>query len=263
LAYAKAIIRASGGELLLVHVAQVGPVLAVPEGSWIPDDSGRIEVEQRQTDEAAAALRREGLKVKAFCPFGRVGQTVAHTAEICHADLVVIATHARRGLNRLVFGSYTEETAGFVDTPLLIIGPRAPFISQAKWKPNRILCSTSFARGETTLVAFAYLLSMKYGAAFDILNFATSRDRESISEWPAFRSSVSTLLSEQDLDWLPPQAIQLPEPRARSLTEAVIARGADLLVIGGDSQQWRMLHQGTLQELICDVPCPILTSQTR
>jgi nucleotide-binding universal stress UspA family protein len=67
LTYAKSIIRGSGGELLLVHVAQLAPVLALPEGVWV-DDSARIRAEEQETEEAAAALRTEGLRVKALCP---------------------------------------------------------------------------------------------------------------------------------------------------------------------------------------------------
>lgn len=263
LAYAKAIIRASGGELLLVHVAQVGSVLAVPEGSWIPDDSRRIEAEERETEEAAGALRAEGLKVKVFCPFGTVGLKVAQTAEVSHADLVVIGTHGRRGLNRLIFGSYAEETAGSVETPLLIVGPRAPSFSQTKWKPARVVCATSFAEGEAQLGVFAYLLSKKYEASFEILSFTPDSNEKAPSDWPFFRRAMSSLLSQQDAEELPLGTDQLPEPRARSLAEAVVARGADLLVLGGENRQWLMTHQGTLPELLCDVPCPILTMQTR
>ena len=46
---------------------------------------------------------------------------------------------------------------------------------------------------------------------------------------------------------------------AKSLTEAVITRSADLLVIGGEDREWHTLHEGTLQELLVDVPCPIMT----
>src|ERR1700746_1403302 len=104
LTYAKSIVRGSGGELLLVHVAQLAPVLALPEGVWV-DDSVRIRAEEQETEEAAAALRAPGLKVRAFCRFGCVGLRIGQPAEIHHADLVVIGTHGRRGLNRLIFGS--------------------------------------------------------------------------------------------------------------------------------------------------------------
>jgi nucleotide-binding universal stress UspA family protein len=262
LTYAKSIVRGSGGELLLVHVAQLAPVLALPEGAWV-DDSVRIRAEEQETEEAAAALRAEGLRVKAFCPFGSVGQRVAQTAEVHDADLVVIGTHGRRGLNRLIFGSYAEETAGFLETPLLIVGPRAPLAAQAAWKPARILCSTSFSAGDARLVAFAYSLAKKYGASFEVVNATADSKYWIDSQWLEFRKSVGKFAIDDRPDELPVHAIHLPEPKAKSLTEAVIARGADLLVIGGESREWLTLHEGTLAELLVDVPCPIITFPTR
>ena len=258
LSYAKSIVRGSGGELLLVHVAQPAPVIALPEGAWV-DDSVRIKAEEQQTQEAAAALRAEGLKVRAFCPFGSVGQRVAQSAEIHHVDLVVIGTHGRRGLNRLIFGSYTEETAGSLETPLLIIGPRVPLAAQTAWKPTRILVPTSFFASDAALVAFACSLAKKHGASLDILT--DTRDRAN-SQWLKFRKSVSKLVGLDGADELPLHTSHLPEPIAKLLIEAVIARTTDLLVIGCENRKWLTLHEGTLQELLADVPCPILTFPT-
>jgi len=258
LTYAKSIIRGSGGELLLVHVAQLAPVLALPEEVWV-DDSVRIRAEEQETEEAAVALRAEGLRAKAFCPFGSVGQRVAQTAEIHHADLVIMGTHGRRGVNRLIFGSYAEETASFLETPLLIVGPRAPLAAQAVWKPSRILCSISFSAGDARLVAFAYLLATKYQASFEVVWFTADLKERTDSPWIELRESVRKLLDEHNANDLPLHIVPLFEPRAKSLTEAVITRNVDLMVIGGANREWLTLHEGTLQELLSDVPCPILT----
>jgi nucleotide-binding universal stress UspA family protein len=201
--------------------------------------------------------------VKAFCPFGSVGQRVAQSAEIHHADLVVMGTHGRRGLNRLIFGSYAEETAGFLETPLLIVGPRTPLATQATWKPTRILCSTSFAAGDARLVAFAYSLAKKYGASFEVFGSAADSKEQTNSQWLEFRESAWKLLSDHGSNELPLHIVPLPEPKAKSLIEAVITRGADLLVIGGESREWLTLHEGTLPELLADVPCPIITFPAR
>jgi nucleotide-binding universal stress UspA family protein len=259
LTYAKSIVRGSGGELLLVHVAQLAPVLALPEGVWV-DDRVRTRAEEQATEESAAALRAKGVRAKAFCSLGSVGQRIAQTAEIHRADLVIMGTHARRGLNRLIFGSYAEETAGFLETPLLIVGPRAPLATQGVWKPSRILCSISLSAGDARLVAFAYLLATKYEASFEVVWFTTGLKDWTDSPWVELRESVRKLLDdEHNPNELPLHIVPLPEPKAKSLIEAVITRNADLLVIGGENREWLTLHEGTLPELLADVPCPILT----
>ncbi len=262
LTYAKSIIRDSGGELLLVHVAQLAPALALADGAWV-DDPLRIRAEEQEIEEAAAALRAEGLRVKALCPFGSVGQKVAQTAEIHHADLVIMGTHGRRGLNRLIFGSYTEETAGFLETPLLIVGPRVPLATQGAWKPARILCSISFSAGDARLVAFACTLAKKYGASLEIVGSTTDLKDRTDSECLEFRESVWKLLPEYSANEFPLHIVSLPEPKAKALTEAVITRSADLVVIGGENREWLTLHEGTLPELLANAPCPIITFPTR
>jgi nucleotide-binding universal stress UspA family protein len=174
-----------------------------------------------------------------------------------------MGTHGRRGLNRLIFGSYAEETAGFLETPLLIVGPRAPLATQVVWKPARILCSISFAAGDGRLVAFAYSLAKKYGASFEVLGSATDLRAQRESQWLELRESVWKLLHERGANELPLHIVPLPEPKAKSLTEAVITRSADLLVIGGESREWLTLHEETLPELLADVPCPIVTFPTK
>lgn len=259
LTYAKGIVRGSGGELLLVHVAQLAPVLELPEGAR-GDDRVRIRAEEQETQQAAAALCTEGLRVKALCPLGSVSQRVAQTAEMHHADLVIMGTHGRRGLNRLIFGSYAEETASFLETPLLIVGPRAPLAAQAVWKPSRILCSISFSAGDARLVAFAYLLATNYQASFEVVWFTTDLKDRTDSPWAELRESVRKLLDDgRNANELPLHIVPLPEPKAKSLTEAVITRNVDLVVIGGANREWLTLHEGTLQELLAHVPCPILT----
>ena len=97
LAYAKSVVRASDGELLLVHVAEPVPHIAIPEGGWV-DDPLRAQREIDHTEAAGVALRAEGLHAVALCPFGSVAEEVAEAARKHNASLVVVGTHGRHGL---------------------------------------------------------------------------------------------------------------------------------------------------------------------
>ena len=118
-----------------------------------------FEQRNRRRKRPPLLLRAQGLKVKAFCPFGSVGQRIAQTAEIHHADLVVIGTHGRRGLNRLIFGSYAEEAAVFSKLLLWLSGPRAPLAHTTSWRPARILCPTSFSAGDARICGICSCVS--------------------------------------------------------------------------------------------------------
>ena len=50
-----------------------------------------------------------------------IAQGIEHAAREWHADLIVMGTHGRRGLRRLVLGSVAEHTARRAPCPLLLI----------------------------------------------------------------------------------------------------------------------------------------------
>jgi nucleotide-binding universal stress UspA family protein len=84
-----------------------------------------LNVEEEQSknylEQTAERLRSEGIRANAFV---RRGDTVPSLAEATHeaqADLVVIATHARVGLDAMWTGSVTATLIGKVAKPLLMI----------------------------------------------------------------------------------------------------------------------------------------------
>lgn len=51
----------------------------------------------------------------------RLGQTVAEEASQWHADLVVVGTHGRRGMSRVLLGSGAEQIIRFSKIPVLTV----------------------------------------------------------------------------------------------------------------------------------------------
>jgi nucleotide-binding universal stress UspA family protein len=57
-------------------------------------------------------------------PYRRLGESVADEAADWGADLVVIGTHGRRGLGRLLLGSGAEQVLRLSGVPVLVVrGP--------------------------------------------------------------------------------------------------------------------------------------------
>ncbi|MFC5497389.1 universal stress protein [Caenimonas terrae] len=54
-------------------------------------------------------------------PGQRLGQTVADAAQAWEADLVVVGTHGRRGLGRVLMGSGAEQVIRIAPVPVLVI----------------------------------------------------------------------------------------------------------------------------------------------
>lgn len=117
--------------LVLLHV--VDELLVTPMGD------GGVYVSPQYVDEFAAALRAQGAKVlaraeaqarKAGVDFravlvqtvGRpVAEIIVAHAKRCRADLIVLGTHGRRGVARVVMGSDAEGVVRTSPVPVMLV----------------------------------------------------------------------------------------------------------------------------------------------
>ncbi len=113
---AKAMAAEHGGVVHLVHV--------VP--TVLPED----EVESayhRQEEETARRLqqiadkRLAGITSQVHAPAGETSKSVADLARAVKADVVVIASHGRRGLSRLFLGSAADKIIRESPCPVLVV----------------------------------------------------------------------------------------------------------------------------------------------
>ena len=62
-----------------------------------------------------------------FDHFGeRLGEAVSRAAKLWEADLIVVGTHGRRGVSRLVMGSGAEQVIRMAPVPVLVIRSQEP-----------------------------------------------------------------------------------------------------------------------------------------
>ena len=83
--------------------------------------SGRKILEKADATARAAGVTAEA-KIIEVETFGhRVADMIAAEAEAWPADLIIIGTHGRRGLNRLLLGSVAEGVTRVATKPVLLI----------------------------------------------------------------------------------------------------------------------------------------------
>lgn len=110
----------AGGELHLLHVVDrvADAELMLPNDSDADLDSNR-----RGMVEAAARRARELGVARVFLHVieGRPTQGILQTASDLRADLVLVGTHGRKGLDRLVMGSCAESIVRSATCPVLVV----------------------------------------------------------------------------------------------------------------------------------------------
>ncbi|HSV34344.1 MAG TPA: universal stress protein [Ramlibacter sp.] len=79
---------------------------------------------QKILDEGTASARAAGVDVDnmLFDQLGeRLGESVAQAAKLWNADVIVVGTHGRRGLGRVLMGSGAEQIIRLAPVPVLVI----------------------------------------------------------------------------------------------------------------------------------------------
>jgi len=113
-------------QLRVVHVVDEVS-LNWPEGGDFAEIKEVFRKSSRQIlEKADAEMRKAGMtaetKMLEIETFGhRVADMIAAEAEAWPADLIVIGTHGRRGVNRLLLGSVAEGVARVAAKPVLLI----------------------------------------------------------------------------------------------------------------------------------------------
>jgi len=117
--------RIHQAELVLVHVfveLPVYPEVAVTTIQRVWEEQ-RAWVEQRLAERVEAATAR-GLTARSRLRTGTAPEEIARAATDEAADLVVVGTHGRTGINRLVIGSVAERVLRIAPCPVLTVKPR-------------------------------------------------------------------------------------------------------------------------------------------
>jgi nucleotide-binding universal stress UspA family protein len=119
--------KAQKARLQLVHVVDVHNAMltGLSGGAAVTDIAAALEERGRRLLESAAALvRKSGLACETVLLetlTGPAAEPIVRQARKWHADLIVIGTHGRRGLKRLVMGSDAEQIVRNAPAPVMLV----------------------------------------------------------------------------------------------------------------------------------------------
>jgi len=126
LPHAEELARSEGAEILLVRV----PV--IPTSVFVSQDPTLMTLAVNDTfreaatyiDHEAAKLNQEGLRATGITPSsGMIAETILAAADETHADVIVMSTHARTGLQRLLRGSVADQIVHKTHIPVVLVHP--------------------------------------------------------------------------------------------------------------------------------------------
>lgn len=119
---ARDLAKANNGKLYLLHVAAVASQgMTFPLEPYFPPSAEKLykdEIEKFASDILDGTVPYEVIVHR-----GDPAEVITQTANEVAADLIVMATHGRKGINRLVLGSVAEQVVRESKQPVLTIRP--------------------------------------------------------------------------------------------------------------------------------------------
>ncbi len=278
LRHAIAIAQLYEAKFYLLHVVSSMGLTAGPEARNAATESAWANAHQLE-NKLLESEALDGLSHEFLVPQGNIWEEVERVINEKRIDLLIIGTHGRRGLGKLLFGSVAEQIFRHADCPVLTVGPgsfQGPIIdaTEVVWP---FLFATDF--GDASLRALPYAVSFanRVGTRLILLHVipplsisfhrATAHDikqAEEVARQNGLRR-LRELTEDTELTVRPEFMVVFGSPSEKIL-EAAESFTADAIIMG--------LHRGThvgtashmlgttAYEVVRRAGCPVMTVRT-
>lgn len=283
-AWGLAIARRCGSEVYFAHANSTEARAAVSTHP-LPKDIDRSQMDaESQMKVLADRARAEGIASHTIIRQGATSAVIQRIIQETGIDLLVLGTHGRSGLMKLVLGSVAEELLRFVACPVLTVGRNVTPMASARANFERILFATDFGPGAAKALPYASFLAKEYGArlillhmipplsvmqigleSYGVANYTAEEltKEEATARQERERKLKQLLLPETGREFEPEYVVTsdfLPE----GILEVAAERKADLIVLGATRARsaraaahmpWSVVHH-----VLCEAECPVLTA---
>lgn len=261
-----------GSTLHLVHVVSPAAFSLVPADAYMNgSDAVWSAIDLARNDAQALigdVLRRsrcEDLKHRTWVQAGGISDTLWALIEGEHIDLVVVGTHGRTGLRKIVLGSVAEEVFRHARCPVLTVGPHAWQSDPQAVHLKHILFPTDFSSDSARALPFVISIANDFGATLTLLHVLEFLDSDAAHDRPR----VVRAMEERMRDMVaatghrPPKLqlqVELGEI-AETVLQSASRLQADLIAFGlkapdtyVDRLPWMHAYQ-----IVCEAGCPVLS----
>lgn len=277
--YALAICRRFGATLHATHVLSDAGLLMMTGGvdyvsmSTIYEDAyseARVKLDQ-------LCARVEGIEHHNYVRHGQIWKSLAGIIDENKIDLIVVGTHGRSGLGKLLLGSVAEDILRHASCPVLTVGPKVSGRAKLPAVPaqgrdlapielelQQILYATDFAQYSLYAAQEAIALAEEFRSRLTLLHviedYSHLGTRTDLMDDSSCRLK-SLIPNHHALQYAPETVLEFGGAADRILKVAS-DREADMIVLGARaSAQSRTTHMpwSTAHHVIAQAHCPVLT----
>ena len=255
-----------GSKLFVAHV--VSPEFRDLEpsettASIIEHDRGLTE---QKLEPLLSAARQKGISCQPLIGEGAIWDVLLEMIQQNGIDLIVVGTHGRRGLSKLLLGSVAEEVFRRAPCPVLTVGPKTAETRSLDVKLGHILYPVEFVPDSSDAAAYAVSLAEAYHTKLTYMNVfgETVPFPEAIAhiQEPVKRWMDDHIPAESDLRERTGFEVGFG-PAAEAILKFARDRDVDLIVMGLRRLDPVMAAHfdkpDTAYEVVRTAPCPVLT----
>jgi len=255
-----------GSSLYFAHVIALKfPDFPPPEERATMVQQARESTEQ-EMERLLKAARQKEIPYQPLIGEGEIWNVLSDMIRENGIDLVIVGTHGRRGLKKLLLGSVAEEVLRMAPCPVLTVGPSISESSSKDVQIIHILYPVEFVPDTSHAAAYAISLAEEYGARLTFMN---------ILEKTVASSELMAQIQEPVRHWMYDHVQSGPDLRERTSFELGFGRAPDAIITFARDRSidlivmsvrqldpvlaGRLSETDTAYEVVRTASCPVLT----
>ena len=255
--------RAHNGNVTLLHVISLEPAYPVAVEPLPPELLEEANGVGARMDDVMAKPQLRGIPHRALIYRGDLPLILDQVVAEKQIDLIVLGTHGREGMQKLLIGSVAEQVLRHATCPVLTVGPHVDLDYVDEGRYPRVLFATDFSPSSLHALPYAtdlakQNLTLLHVVCTDVASAeygSTTLDPAQFAEARARLSSIVPQDSDPDL---------IVGEGIPALVIVGVARrdNASLIVMGVNPHSAfaaTHLPWATAHRVICDAHCPVLT----
>ena len=261
LPFAQALAQTYGSTILLAHTIPPEPHRQIVTDHVSEEDDVVWRDARRKMDALLEEPGFAGIAAKTLLDRGDVDDVITDIVGEHAIDLIVLGTHGRRGVSKMILGSEAERIYRSATCSVLIVGPKVHH--NHEWGLRQILCPVDTSEDPAQILQYARSRAEEHQSRFilmQVIPLVPWQHRAEVEE--RSRLTLEKLIPEQSKDWCNPEyVIRWEYPPEAILLEAE-KREADLIVMSvhrSHATSWSHLPWPVASEVISQARCPVLT----
>ena len=259
LVYAVNVARTYKSKLTLLHI--VPPQLRLPQlrAAW-------GEMKQLQFDLLAKGVLRD-IHLQLLVKRGKNWNVISRILKLQNTDLIVMGTHGRTGLKKLILGSFAEGVFRQAPCPVLTVGPSIPDQAVTE-SPRHILFPTDGSYASRSAEPYAYQLGRDPGVQLTLLGVVhtglvangKSGGEERLKHAKEHLQATS-LYAAWRQGGVTPGVVAEIGSKVKTILRVADTTDADLIILGisGEDNAPGRFEWADAYQVVCSAHCPVLT----